>query len=311
MKKLTTLFLLLTLLVLSACSTEAPEWSKSNGDGNAAGDTGGQKIKLGLSISTLNNPFFVSVKDGVMAEAKNHGIDVIVIDAQNDSAKQGNDVEDLLQQGVTALLINPVDSAAISTAVQSANGLNIPVVTLDRSADSGDVVTLVASDNVAGGSMAAQFIVDTVGEGAKVIELEGSPGASATRERGQGFHEIADTKLKVIAKQTANFDRSNGLTVMENLLQGNPDVQAVFAHNDEMALGAIEAIQSSGKNIPIIGFDGNDDALKSIEEGKLTGTVAQQPALIGQLAVQAAKDTIDGKEVEKLIAAPLKLVTKE
>jgi len=311
MKKLTTLFLLLTLLVLSACSTEAPEWSKSNGDGNAAGDTGGQKIKLGLSISTLNNPFFVSVKDGVMAEAKNHGIDVIVIDAQNDSAKQGNDVEDLLQQGVTALLINPVDSAAISTAVQSANGLNIPVVTLDRSADSGDVVTLVASDNVAGGSMAAQFIVDTVGEGAKVIELEGSPGASATRERGQGFHEIADTKLKVIAKQTANFDRSNGLTVMENLLQGNPDVQAVFAHNDEMALGAIEAIQSSGKNIPIIGFDGNDDALKSIEEGKLTGTVAQQPALIGQLAVQAAKDKIDGKEVEKLIAAPLKLVTRE
>jgi len=311
MKKLTTIFLLLTLLVLSACSTEAPEWSKSNGDGNTAGDTGGQKIKLGLSISTLNNPFFVSVKDGVMAEAKNHGIDVIVIDAQNDSAKQGNDVEDLLQQGVTALLINPVDSAAISTAVQSANGLNIPVVTLDRSADSGEVVTLVASDNVAGGSMAAQFIVDTVGEGAKVIELEGSPGASATRERGQGFHDIADTKLKVIAKQTANFDRSNGLTVMENLLQGNPDVQAVFAHNDEMALGAIEAIQSSGKNIPIIGFDGNDDALKSIEEGKLTGTVAQQPALIGQLAVQAAKDTLDGKEVEKLIAAPLKLVTKE
>src|SRR5690606_16735304 len=101
------------------------------------------------------------------------------------------------------------------------------------------------------------------------------------------------------------------LPILENLLQGNPGVQAVFAHNDEMALGAIEAIQSSGKNIPIIGFDGNDDALKSIEEGKLTGTIAQQPALIGQLAVQAAKDVIDGKEVEKLIAAPLKLVTKE
>lgn len=308
MKKLTTIVLLTALLVLSACSTEAPEWSKSNEGGSTTGE---QQIKLGLSISTLNNPFFVSVKDGVMDEAKKHSVEVIVIDAQNDSAKQGNDIEDLLQQGVTALLINPVDSAAISTAVQSANGLNIPVVTLDRSADSGEVVTLVASDNVAGGSMAAQFIVDTVGEGAKVIELEGSPGASATRERGKGFHDIADTKLKVIAKQTANFDRSNGLTVMENLLQGHPDVQAVFAHNDEMALGAIEAIQSSGKNIPIIGFDGNEDALKSIEDGKLTGTIAQQPALIGQLAVQAAKDVLDGKEVEQLIAAPLKLVTKE
>src|SRR5690606_35445486 len=114
MKKLTTIFLLLTLLLLSACSTEAPEWSKSGDGGNATGEA---NIKLGLSISTLNNPFFVSVKDGVTAEAKNHGIEVIVIDAQNDSAKQSNDVEDLLQQGVTALLINPVDSAAISTAV--------------------------------------------------------------------------------------------------------------------------------------------------------------------------------------------------
>ena len=308
MRKITTIVLLVTLMLLSACTTDAPEWSKSDGGGNATGE---QNIKLGLSISTLNNPFFVAVKDGVMAEAKNQGVEVIVIDAQNDSAKQSNDVEDLMQQGVTALLINPVDSAAISTAVQSANGLNIPVVTLDRSADNGEVATLVASDNVAGGSMAAEYIVEKVGEGAKVIELEGSPGASATRERGKGFHEIADTQLDVIAKQTANFDRSNGLTVMENLLQGNPGVQAVFAHNDEMALGALEAIQSSGKNIPIIGFDGNDDALKSIEEGKLTGTIAQQPALIGQLAVQAAKDVIDGKEVEKLIAAPLKLVTKE
>jgi len=314
MKKLTSIFLLFSLLLLSACSTNAPNWTKDNG-GNAGngGDTDGTaaNIKMGLSISTLNNPFFVSVKNGVMAEAEKLGVQVIVIDAQNDSAKQNNDVEDLMQQGVKALLINPVDSAAISTAVQSANGLNIPVVTLDRSADEGEVSTLVASDNVKGGTMAAEYLVELVGKGAKVIELEGSPGASATRERGQGFHQIADTELDVIAKQTADFDRSKGLTVMENLLQGNPDVQAVFAHNDEMALGAIEAIESTGKKIPIIGFDGNDDALNSIEEGKLTGTVAQQPDLIGQLAVQAAKDVLDGKTVETLIPAPLKLITKE
>lgn len=307
MKKITYVLLVtIILMVISGCSTEAPDWSTSNGGG-----AGEQKIKMGLSISTLNNPFFVSVKDGVMAEAEKHGIEVVVIDAQNDSAKQSNDVEDLMHQGVKALLINPVDSAAISTAVQSANSLNIPVVTLDRSADSGEVSALVASDNVKGGSMAAQYIVEKVGKGAKVIELEGSPGASATRERGQGFHEVADTELDVIAKQTADFDRSKGLTVMENLLQGNRDVQAVFAHNDEMALGAIEAIQSSGKSIPIIGFDGNEDALNSIREGKLTGTIAQQPELIGQLSVQAAHDVINGKTVEKMIAAPLKLVTKE
>lgn len=267
--------------------------------------------KIGLSVSTLNNPFFVSLKDGVTAEAKKQGIQVIVVDAQNDSAKQTNDVDDLIQQGVDALLINPADSAAISTAVQSANSVGIPVITLDRSADKGDVAALVASDNVKGGQMAAEYFVEHLGEGAKVIELEGVPGASATRERGKGFHEIADQKLHVVAKQSADFDRSKGLNVMENLLQGNPDVQAVFAHNDEMALGAIEAIQSSGKDIPVIGFDGNDDAIKSIKDGKLTATVAQQPVLIGQLAVQAALDVLGGKQVEKSIPAELKLVTKE
>ncbi|OMF21779.1 D-ribose ABC transporter substrate-binding protein [Paenibacillus sp. FSL H8-0548] len=305
MKKISVILISFLLVLMTGCSLEPPDWAKPNSGGKIG------NIKIGLSISTLNNPFFVSVKDGVAAEAAKLGIEVIVIDAQNDSAKQSNDVEDLMQKGVNALLINPVDSSAISTVVQTANSLDIPVVTLDRSADKGDVKALVASDNVKGGSMAAEYIVQQVGKGAKVIELEGSPGASATRERGKGFHEIADTQLDVIAKQTADFDRTKGLTVMENLLQGNPGVQAVFAHNDEMALGAIEAIQSSGKNIPIIGFDGNEDALNSIQAGKLTGTIAQQPDLIGQLAVQAAKDVLDGKTVEKLIAAPLKLVIKE
>lgn len=159
--------------------------------------------------------------------------------------------------------------------------------------------------------MAAEYIVEQLGKDTKVIELEGVPGASATRERGKGFHDIADEQLNVVAKQAADFDRTKGLTVTENLLQGNPDAKAIFAHNDEMALGAIEAIQSSGKDIMVIGFDGNDDALKSIEAGNLTATVAQQPELIGQLAVGAAKDVLQGKEVEANIAAPLKLVVKE
>ncbi|MEC0370348.1 ribose ABC transporter substrate-binding protein RbsB [Paenibacillus chibensis] len=305
MKKLTFLLAALLLILTTGCSLEPPSWAKPKTGGDI------KDMKIGLSISTLNNPFFVSLKDGVVAEAKKHGIETIVVDAQNDSAKQSNDVDDLMQKGVNVLLINPTDSAAISTVVQSANNLGIPVITLDRSADKGDVKALVASDNVKGGNMAAEYIEKIVGKGAKVIELEGVAGASATRERGKGFHEVADKELKVIAKQTADFDRTKGLNVMENLLQANPDVQAVFAHNDEMALGAIEAIKSSGKDIPVIGFDGNDDALKSIQEGKLTGTVAQQPELIGQLAVQAAYDVLQGKTVEKSIPAPLKLVTKE
>ncbi|KAB7707543.1 ribose ABC transporter substrate-binding protein RbsB [Bacillus aerolatus] len=304
MKKLWIILLSFSLVVLGGCSLEPPEWAKPAKKDNL------ENIKIGLSISTLNNPFFVSLKDGVVKEAKKHNMETIVIDAQNDSAKQVNDVEDLLQKGVDVLLINPTDSSAISTAVQSANTLGIPVITLDRSADKGDVVTLVASDNVKGGQIAGDFIVDQLGEGAKVAELEGVPGASATRERGKGFHLTADKKLDVVAKQTAGFDRTKGLTVMENLLQGHPDIQAVFAHNDEMALGAIEAIASSGKDVLVIGFDGNEDAIKSVKSGQLTATVAQQPELIGELAVQAAGDTLKGKKVEKNIPAPLKMVTK-
>lgn len=305
MKKTTLLLVSLMLIFITGCSLEPPEWAKPK----ASGDV--KDIKIGLSISTLNNPFFVSLKDGVVAEATKQGMEVVVVDAQNDSAKQSNDVDDLIQQGVNALLINPTDSSAISTVVQTANSLGIPVITLDRSADQGEVAALVASDNVKGGQMAAEYMVDQLGKDTKVIELEGVPGASATRERGKGFHDIADEQLNVVAKQAADFDRTKGLTVTENLLQGNPDAKAIFAHNDEMALGAIEAIQSSGKDIMVIGFDGNDDALKSIEAGNLTATVAQQPELIGQLAVGAAKDVLQGKEVEKNIAAPLKLVVKE
>lgn len=215
------------------------------------------------------------------------------------------------KEGVDVLLINPTDSVAISTAVQSANEVGVPVITLDRSSDKGKVETLVASDNIKGGKMAANFIIDQVEKNAKVVELQGVPGASATRERGKGFHQIADKEPQVVESQSAHFDRTEGLNVMENLIQGHPDIKAVFAQNDEMALGALEAINSSGKNIVVVGFDGNDDALKSIKDGKLNATVAQQPELIGKLAVNAAGDVLKGKKVKKYIPAPLKLVTKK
>lgn len=295
----------LMMLLLAGCSLEPPSWARTETKKDM------KNVRIGLSMSTLNNPFFVYLKDMVVKEADNQGFEVIVVDAQNDSAKQNNDVEDLLQKGVDALLINPTDSSAISAAVQSANSLGIPVITIDRSADKGDVASLIASDNVAGGKMAAQYIIDTLGEGAVVAELEGIPGTSAARERGEGFHSLADTKLNVIIKQAADFDRTKGLTVMENLLQGNPNIQAVFAQNDEMALGAAEAIASSGKDILVIGFDGSSDAFKAIEEGKLSATIAQQFDLIGQKAVQTAADILQGKTVEKYIPVEIKLVTKD
>ena len=219
MKKLIVLMMSISLVFLAACSLQPPEWAKPSGKKDP------KDLKIGLSVSTLNNPFFVSIKEGVQKEAKAQGMKVIVVDAQNDAAKQINDVEDLIQQGVDLLLINPTDSSAISTAVQSANSIGIPVVTLDRSADKGDVATLVSSDNEKGGEMAADYLIKELGEGTKVAELEGVPGASATRERGKGFHNLADDKLDVAAKQTANFDRTQGLNTMENILQGNPDIK--------------------------------------------------------------------------------------
>ena len=164
---------------------------------------------------------------------------------------------------------------------------------------------------MAGGEIAAEYLVKELGEKAKVVELEGVSGASATRERGKGFHNIADKQLDVLTSQTAEFDRTKGLNVMENILQGKKDIQAVFAHNDEMALGAIEAIKAAGKDIIVVGFDGNDDALKAVENGELKATIAQQPALIGEEAVNAAEKVLKGEKVDETISVPLKLVTKE
>ncbi len=201
------------------------------------------------------------------------------------------------KKGVDIVVINPTDSDAVASAVSATNAANIPVITVDRVANSGKVVSHIASDNVAGGKLAGDYIRELVGEGAAVAELEGIPGSSAARERGKGFHEVADTGLKVATKQTADFDRAKGLSVMENILQANSDVKAVFAHNDEMALGALEALKSAGKmDVAVVGFDATDDAVKAVKEGRMAATVAQKPELIGEKAMETAKQVNQGKK---------------
>lgn len=293
--------LLIALLTLSACSLEPPAYLKEDKTNKSNKD-----ITIGVSLSTLNNPFFVSIKEAIQKEAKNNNFKIKVVDAQDDSAKQSNDIDDLIQQQVDYLIINPTDSAAISSAVQNANAQDIPVITLDRSVEKGKVTQFIASDNVAGGKMAGEYIVKQVGEKASVGELEGVPGASATRERGKGFHIVADKQLEVASKQTAKFNRAEGLNVTQNMIQSHPDIKAIFAHNDEMALGAIEAIGT--KDILVVGFDGNDDAMKSIKNKKLDATIAQQPALMGEDAVKAILDLKDGKKIKSEVKVPLKLV---
>jgi ribose transport system substrate-binding protein len=160
--------------------------------------------------------------------------------------------------------------------------------------------------------MAGQYIAEKVGSKGKVVELEGIPGTSAARDRGEGFNAaMTESGLEVVAKQPGDFDRSKGLTVMENILQAQPEIDAVFAHNDEMALGALMAIEAAGKEIMVVGFDATDDAVKAVEEGKLAATVAQQPELIGALGIETAQKVLNGENVEEFIPVELKLVTKQ
>ena len=308
MKNVLAVVMMLVLgMVAMACSTESPV---NDGGNNAGGNDGGDgEITVGFSISTLNNPFFVTLQEGAEAHAEELGIELLMVDAQDDDAKQINDVEDLITQGVDVILINPTDSTSVVAAVESANSAGIPVITVDRGADGGDVVAHIASDNVAGGEMAADLLIELVGEGADVAELEGIAGSSAARERGEGFNNVAADALNIVTAQTANFNRAEGLTVMENILQGNPDLTGVFAHNDEMALGALEAADSAGRDdLIIVGFDATDDAVAAIEDVRLAGTVAQQPLLIGQYALDAALQVANGEEVEDFIPVDLELV---
>lgn len=264
--------------------------------------------RIGLVISTQNNPFFVTLKEGAEAKAKELGHDLIVLDSQDNPAKELGNVEDLLVKGVDVLLINPTDSDAVVSSVKAANRSKIPVVTLDRAANGGEVVAHVASDNVLGGEMAGNFIVEKLGGKGKVVELEGIPGTTAARDRGTGFNKAVNGKLEVVAKQAADFDRTKGLNVMENILQAQSEIQAVFAHNDEMALGALKAIEASGRDIFVVGFDATDDAVAAVKEGKLAATVAQKPAEIGAIGVEVADKIVKKQAVEKNVPVALELV---
>lgn len=273
--------------------------------------SGGDKVAL--LVSTLNNPFFVDLRDGAQAAAKDLGVDLMVSDAQNDSSTQQNQAQNAQSQGAKAVIINPVDSDAASPAVAPLLSSNLPVISVDRSVTGEDVTSHIASDNVAGGAQAADELAKAVGEKGKVIILQGTPGAASTRDRGDGFKkEIKKySGIEVVAEQTANFDRAEALYVTTNLMQSNPDVVGIYAENDEMALGAIQSLGSkAGVDVKIFGFDGTEDGLKAVSNGTMVGTIAQQPKELGKKAVEAAVKAIKGESVEKTESIEVKTVTK-
>ena len=268
--------------------------------------------KIGFIVSTLNNPFFVDLKKGVEDRAKELGYDVVVLDSQNDPAKEVSNMEDLTVKNVSMVLLNPVDSDSAVASVMIANNSDLPVVTVDRAANGGNVVSHIASDNAVGGAMAAEFLMERLGGVGNIVELEGTAGSSAARDRGKGFDDkIAESNINIIAKQSADFDRTQGLTVMENILQSKSDINAVFAQNDEMALGAQKALEDQGmKDVLVVGFDATDDAVDAVKRGTMAATVAQQPILIGQTAVDAIDKILKGEVIDAFIPVELKLIIK-
>ncbi|WP_409048866.1 ribose ABC transporter substrate-binding protein RbsB [Proteus mirabilis] len=271
------------------------------------------KESIALVISTLNNPFFVTMKDSAQKEADKLGYDLVVLDSMDNPAKELANVQDLTVKGTRLMLINPTDSDAVGNAVLMANKAKIPVVTLDRVANKGEVVSHVASDNRLGGKMAGDYIAEKMGNDAKVIQLEGIAGTSASRERGEGFKQAVDAhKLNILASQPADFDRTKGLNVMQNLLTANPSVQAVFAQNDEMALGALRALQTAGRtDVLVVGFDGTNDGIKAVNRGVLGATIAQRPDQIGIIGIQTADKILKGEKVDPTIPVELELVTQK
>lgn len=288
---------------LIACSKQGPDMR---------GESSPMAPTIGLSISTLNNPFFVSLRDGAAAEAKAKGLKLITVNAEDDPAKQIAGVEDLIQKRIKVLLINPTDSDAVANVVKEARAAGIKVISLDRRVHGAEVSAHVGSDNAIGGKMAAEFLLEKIADKGNLVELEGTPGSSAARERGEGFDSVIDGKagVKVVARQPADFDRAKGLSVMENILQRSKNVQGVFAQNDEMALGAIRAIEEDGlKNVVVVGFDATADGMAAVKIGKLAGTVQQKPELIGKMGVDTAELLAEGKAVNEEIPVPLTLVT--
>lgn len=281
----------------------------------AAGVSARKPITVGMSMNTLNNPFFVTVVEGARAMADELGVKLIVTDAQNRPGKEITNVENLIQQKVDVLILDPSDSNAIIPSVLNANDANIPVLTIDRKANDGDVITHIGFDAIRSGRIAGQFLVDSLNGKGKIVEIMGIMGTSVAQDRSKGFNQIMDKNpaMKVIANQTANFDRGQAMSVMENILQAQPEIDGIYAANDEMALGVLAAIEAAGRldEITLIGCDAIDDSMEAIRKRKMEATIAEPPYFLGKNAVKTAVAIYNGKKVEDEVILENQLVTKE
>ena len=275
------------------------------------------KGKIAVVVSTLNNPWFVVLGETAKARAIELGYDATIFDSQNDTAKEAAHFENLIASGYKAVLFNPTDANGSVANVRKAKDAGIPVFCIDREINSTNAATAqMLSDSYSGCVKLGQYFVKTVGKEGEYAEILGIVGDNNTWNRSKGFHSVIDryTNLVMVAQQSGEFDRAKGLEVMESILQAHPNIKAVFCGNDAMALGAYQALVTAGKAdaVKIFGFDGADDAVKLIAEGKMAATGMQFPKTMARQSAEYADEYIKGKrDFAQKIPVPVELVTKE
>lgn len=275
-----------------------------------------KELKIGISFPVIDHPYFLEIDSGFDAAEKDFNVVYVKTDAQLDVNKQLSDVEDLVTQQIDGLIAMPLDPTSIIPAIKLANDAEIPVVTVDLGALGGEIASHIASDNYEGGKLVAQYLVEQLDGKGNLVCLEGVPTAESNTSRVKGFKdEISNyPDINLVASQPSGTinSKEEGLNTMENMLQANPEIDGVFAINDELAVGVAEAIKSAGREgIIIVGFDANEDGLNAIKEGDIHATVAQFPPYMAYTGIKTLIDAINGIDVPEFIAAPLVLVTKE
>ena len=295
------------------------------GDGQNVNSQGESESKgtIGVSVLTLGNPFFNVIAEGVKEEAAKHGYDVVVVDGDRDVQKQANQIDDFLTKGVAAIILNPCDRQSIGPAIEKANRAGVPVFTCDLKcvAEGAEVVSHVGSDNLQGGKLAGEAMIEALGEqGGKVLVVH-FPQANSCQLRVQGFDEVIGAYnqglsaglIEVVAQLDGGGVRDEGYKVTEDTLQAHPDLRGIFAINDPSGLGVRAALEKAGKQdqVVIVAFDGQPEGKQAIKDGKIFADPIQFPGLIGKKTVELMMDYFAGVEVEKEVLIPTELYKQE
>lgn len=274
-----------------------------------------EKEKVAVVISTLNNPWFVVLGESAKARAEELGYEAVIFDSQNNSSKETEHFDNIIASGFKAILFNPTDANGSIVNVKAAKSAGIPVFCMDREINARGVATCqILSDNFSGCVQLGQQFIKKVGKKGKYAELLGLVGDNNTWNRSKGFHTVVDNypEMEMVAQQSADFDRNKAMEVLESILQAHPDIDAVFCGNDAMAMGAYQAVLAAGKanQIAIFGFDGADDVVAAIKEGKIEATGMQSPAIMARTAADLADRYIKGDtEFPKKVPVAVDLVT--